>query len=278
MLLKAQETNVIGLEEGDLTGCEIVRHEVYNGTSLWGLINGGADVYFEYGFTSLLLQEVKKGDTDFRIEIYKMADPESAFGIYMMSCFKCQKRNDLLRLNCSNPYQFQTVRGDFYISIINDSGRKEDQEFSNQIAKNIVNKIEDKQPEFPGILKNEFFKPYFDRLKYFKGPLGLQNGYSSLSESFEAYSGYKFYLLAVEDNVSVSIINFASEDNCNNYMKELINNYSGKDFGKTESEEGNIKVFRKQDEKSLTVLEYNRENTSSESFISVVEKLISEGE
>lgn len=273
--LIAQETDIAGIDKDEFANSEIVRDETFNGTSLWGLINGGADVYLEYGFNGLRLQELIIGGSKFRIEIYKMNDSESAFGIYTMSCFKCKEKNKLFSLDCSNTYQFQTVRGDSYISIINETGSDKNQTLSKEIAKVIVNRIEDKPPEFPAIFKNEIFKPYYDKLKYFKGPLGLQNAYSSLSEAFEAFSGYRYYLLPFEDNVRVSIIDFATEIDCNNYLKELIIDYKEKNSGKTILEDGNVKIFSKKNNKSLTLLEYDKGNTSSDSFIKAVEKIIS---
>ena len=50
--------------------------------TLFDHINGGADIYFEYGFTTLLIQQYKKGDKSVSLEIYCMDNPRAAFGIY----------------------------------------------------------------------------------------------------------------------------------------------------------------------------------------------------
>ena len=46
------------LLDSDINGGKILRTSYYDGTSLWGLIDGGADIYLEYGFDKLLLQEI----------------------------------------------------------------------------------------------------------------------------------------------------------------------------------------------------------------------------
>ena len=44
------------LSVGDVEGMKIERTEYYDGNALWGLINGGADIYLEYGFDELAFQ------------------------------------------------------------------------------------------------------------------------------------------------------------------------------------------------------------------------------
>lgn len=54
----------------------------FRGESLFDHINGGADIYFEYGFVTLVIQRYKKGDKAVSLEIYCMDDSRAAFGIY----------------------------------------------------------------------------------------------------------------------------------------------------------------------------------------------------
>ena len=58
--------------------------EVYYGDDLFDLINGGAEIYFEYGFVKVASQNYSemKGNTSLRVEIYEMTDPEAAYGIF----------------------------------------------------------------------------------------------------------------------------------------------------------------------------------------------------
>jgi len=54
----------------------------FHGDNLFEHINGGADIYYEYGFVSLITQKYEKEDKGVSIEIYCMDDPSAAFGIY----------------------------------------------------------------------------------------------------------------------------------------------------------------------------------------------------
>jgi hypothetical protein len=56
--------------------------DVYPGEGLYEHINGGADIYHEYGFVTLIVQRYTNQDKSISVEIYHMGDPPGAFGIY----------------------------------------------------------------------------------------------------------------------------------------------------------------------------------------------------
>ena len=54
--------------------------EVYVGDDLFVYINGGAEIYHEYGFVQVAVQRYRRGDDSVTVEIYTMEG--DAFGIY----------------------------------------------------------------------------------------------------------------------------------------------------------------------------------------------------
>jgi len=54
--------------------------EVYIGDDLFIYINGGAEIYHEYGFVQVAVQRYRRGDDNVSVEIYTMEG--DAFGIY----------------------------------------------------------------------------------------------------------------------------------------------------------------------------------------------------
>jgi hypothetical protein len=54
--------------------------EVYVGDDLFVYINGGAEIYHEYGFEKVTVQKYRRGDDQISVEIYTMDG--DAFGIY----------------------------------------------------------------------------------------------------------------------------------------------------------------------------------------------------
>ncbi|MFH1052168.1 MAG: DUF6599 family protein [bacterium] len=151
----------------------------FNGNSLWGYINGGADLYLEYGFDNLTLHIFQYNAEQIKIELYKMTSNETAFGIFSVSFNKCKDFELLTKYYCINNYHVQIARGKYYISIINETGKKETLEYCIEIAKKLIIQIDD-EFELPSLLKMSDLINNTN-IKLFKGELGLQNINSNIS-------------------------------------------------------------------------------------------------
>jgi hypothetical protein len=81
----AEEQAVVRLlpADGDVEGWQKKGEPLsFSGEELFEHINGGADIYYEYGFVTLVVQHYVKGDKAVSIEIYDMGDVAGGFGIY----------------------------------------------------------------------------------------------------------------------------------------------------------------------------------------------------
>ncbi len=58
---------------------------LYQGDDLFMFINGGAELYHQYGFVRVISQDYERGDDSIVCNIYQMEDPEAAFGIFSYS-------------------------------------------------------------------------------------------------------------------------------------------------------------------------------------------------
>jgi len=56
--------------------------ESYNGTTLYAYMDGGADTFLEYGFSSLAVRRYTRGSTQLIAELYTMRDTAAAAGLY----------------------------------------------------------------------------------------------------------------------------------------------------------------------------------------------------
>jgi len=63
-------------------GAERTGEQKFFSSDLYQYIDGGADVYLDYGLVALLHQEYKASSTDITLDIYDMGTPANAFGIY----------------------------------------------------------------------------------------------------------------------------------------------------------------------------------------------------
>jgi len=118
------------------------RNECFDGGSLWGYMNGGADIYLEYGFEILRVEEFSNKGETIKLELFMMVDPASAFGIYSIKTFICPQSNVSADFDCLNPYSFQLAHGKYYLQIINESGSAEARETMISIAESLLEKIE----------------------------------------------------------------------------------------------------------------------------------------
>jgi hypothetical protein len=178
----AGQANLAGEAAKNIQGLEAVESRTYNESSLYGYIDGGAELYLEYGFDTLVVTELAYDGRDIKIEAYRMKDPEAAFGIFSVSRFRCNGGAALTRYICRSAYQLQFCKGPFYVSIINDTGSEADQKTSGDIAAKMIEDIA--EPPFdPGC----FFSEGVDEetmkgAVLVRGPLGIYNGIPTLSD------------------------------------------------------------------------------------------------
>ncbi len=68
----------------ELTGgyIDTEESENYNRGSLYTYMDGGADLYLEYGFSRLSVRRYARGRDRYLVELYEMKGPESAFALY----------------------------------------------------------------------------------------------------------------------------------------------------------------------------------------------------
>lgn len=179
---------VIG--KGDLQGAKISSLRTFNGPSLFGYINGGAELYLEYGFQFASTAEIDYMGGRYKTEIYGMADPEAAFGIYSVSKFRCPASPDISEFTCQNKYQLQICKGSYYISIINRTGSAADSVASINIGKAIAVKITDEKVDFSSFLPDSGNLNLKNNLILVRGRLGIMNGSPDLEDFFYGLKDY----------------------------------------------------------------------------------------
>lgn len=86
---------------------------------LYGHINGGAELYLEYGFDSLLVQDYVSNEAELSLEVYCMDSPEAALGIYLMKCGQETPSAEINTRNSTNKFQILAVKNNLYIQLNN---------------------------------------------------------------------------------------------------------------------------------------------------------------
>ena len=146
----AAQASLSSMVLAELPGIETTKTRTFTAESLYGYMDGGAELYLEYGFDTLVVTEVVSGGKDIKIEFYCMSDAEAAFGIFSVSRFRCNGGPRLTDHQCRSAYQLQFCKGRYYVSIINDTGTDAEQKTANEIAANLIRNIAD--PPFDPVL------------------------------------------------------------------------------------------------------------------------------
>jgi hypothetical protein len=193
------------INKNDLPGAKFQPARTFNGASLFGYIDGGAELYLEYGFSSVWISEIGYMGGKYKAEIYKMNGQEEAFGIFSVSKYKCKSFPPVFTYTCQTRYQLQICSGQYYISIINGTGNKSDSTASIKIGEAIVHKITqpsfDLTSYFPG-LPAESIK---SSAILARGKLGLINGVPDWEEYFKGATGYTVVILPGQEKMVMSV-------------------------------------------------------------------------
>ena len=155
----------------------------FEGEDLYLYINGGAEIYHEFGFKRVLVQDYKNEyEKSISLEIYEMTDPESAFGIYT---FKRGDSGEVLKIGSEGSledYYLNFWKGKFLITLTGFDSDKETILGLKKIAQGVNDLLPDsgKAPHLVKLFPDIGLEK--KRIKYFKGHLALFNSYPFFKE------------------------------------------------------------------------------------------------
>lgn len=276
----AQNDLLLFLSDDVLKGGKTVRTAKYDGNSLWGYINGGADIYLEYGFRQAFVQEIRYNSKLYKIEIYQMTDLESAYGIFSVSTFRCADADSpLSRHYCETRYQVQFTKADHYVSITNETGDDDGMKYNRFLASLILSKTEKRIYEFPALFQHELFQPTLEQgIKLIKGELGLQNGFAFWSGKFTFPGKFTIMLLpmvAKEGEFNLAILEFPGHQERVTFCK--INNLDLLEVGEMASRKSNVaeEYYYGYNNHCIIVLESFLPKEFTSKYIQAIEEFIS---
>jgi len=153
-------------------------HLVYSGEDLFLYINGGAEIYHEYGFRHVIVQDyITDNSKSISLEIFEMTSSNNAYGMYT---FKTGRGRNVFALGDGAQladYYLNFWKGNFLVTI---TGFDEDEETIDgllMIAHIVDTKFDTKGkiPPIVSLLPKEGLEKL--GIKYFKGHLGLFNSF-----------------------------------------------------------------------------------------------------
>jgi len=113
---------------------------------LFNHINGAAELFLEFGFADLRVQHYRGDGHEISLELYRMENPTSALGIYLLKCGKETPLPGIPARHSADPYQFTIVKGSYFIQVNNPSGSKKLLPVMKELAVRLTQEIPTGEP------------------------------------------------------------------------------------------------------------------------------------
>ena len=164
--LLPSSADVPGITEGGRPHC-------YKGTKLFDYMNGGAELYYEYGFEQACVQRYQTPPGEVTAEIYQMDLPANAFGIYT---FDTEGEHPSIGQDAT--YERGLLgfwKGRYFVRVFSDN--EELKETILVLGRAIAQKIteEGERPDIVTSIPSKWVEG--DSLLYFRGMIALNNSY-----------------------------------------------------------------------------------------------------
>jgi hypothetical protein len=167
----------------------------FTGQDLFNHIDGGAELFLEFGFVKLLVQAYGDGKSELTAGVYEMDGPASALGIYLMKMGKETPFAGIGARNSSEDAQLTILKGRYFVQIDNLGDTPAPRATAITLARALLAGIsEEKAPTPLDQLPAEGRIPGSERL--IRGPYGLQPYFTFGEGDILALGGRIFGALA----------------------------------------------------------------------------------
>ena len=171
--------------ERTLEDITVKRERVFTGTGLYGFMNGGADLFLEYGVRKLTTRDLVYSDEEYTLDIYEMPTPQDAYGIYSVHIFRCTHADTDNGINCLSAYQLQTVVSNFYVSLVFTSGSEKAKTNAKEVLQHYIADIKGDDVSFPEQLQTDISHPFSGVVKFLRGPISISGAQLLLATTLQ---------------------------------------------------------------------------------------------
>ena len=91
----------------------------FTGQDLFNQIDGGAELFLEFGFVRLRLQAYARGKAELTLNAYEMESAASALGVYLMKMGRETPFPEVAARNSSEEVQLTIVKGRYFVQVDN---------------------------------------------------------------------------------------------------------------------------------------------------------------
>ena len=151
-------------------------YQAAKGENLYDLINGGADLYLEYGFDRAVFTAYESLGLSVNLELYRMESDSAAFGIYSLKKGSRGKPVSIGQEAALGEYYLNVWQGRYLITSIGMDSSAKTLQAVMQIARLVADKIPG--GEKPVLAAYSAVSLYPENTVYLRGPAALFNIYS----------------------------------------------------------------------------------------------------
>jgi len=145
----------------------------FTGQDLFNQIDGGAELFLEFGFGRLRLQAYTRGKAELTLNAYEMESAASALGVYLMKMGRETPFSEVTARNSSEEAQMTILKGRYFIQVDNLGDVPASKAEAVSLANAFLAGVAEESPVTPlGLLPAEGRVPGSERL--IRGPYALQ--------------------------------------------------------------------------------------------------------
>jgi hypothetical protein len=150
---------------------------LFRGSNLYGRINGGAELFLEFGFEELTVQHYRNGEEEVALELYRMKDKAAAMGIYLMKCGLETPDESFLERHTISRYQLIGIQDRYYFQLDNLEGKDHGRSAMLGLARELSSHLPDSKPwQIPDWFGQEGLVP--GTLRIIRGTFSLEPIYT----------------------------------------------------------------------------------------------------
>jgi hypothetical protein len=244
----------ITFSTADLPGSIIKDEKIFTGSNLWGHINGGADLFLEYGFKNLRFYEIGYHGNSYLLEIYQFDEPIQALGIYSIKEFGCLNEESLKNgIFCATNHSYIMPSGKYFITLANEKGTTDERKTASEIAHVLRLKTGVTDMNSSEILPPPKEGFNFIDFHIIMGPLGFQNGLPSWESFFTGFSDYTCLHYRIEKDgnpIDALLVGFPSIEETERFILEKKWTFVQNRF----EQKGEFNLLVERDQKVLIIL------------------------
>ncbi|MBR9975352.1 MAG: hypothetical protein KFF77_07205 [Bacteroidetes bacterium] len=211
------------LTEKDLPGWEVGAPERYSAKQLYGYINGGAEIYLEYGFRHVTGQRAAKDRHELQCDVYEMVNAEAAFGMFSTLRGRCGSTLPGTAWHCVTPEQILFTKGKYLVSIVPYDRSADTRNAAMKAARALVGRIRQADYRVPKPFRDAPFSTDQKSLRYLRGPLAMQNVLGDWLPWFNGIQRFDMYHVTVGDGgrrTEAAVIAFRSKRDADRFLSQ----------------------------------------------------------